>query len=96
MCQRVLGYDANALYPCTILGAMACGKEVFVHWSQTSGKVEKFIEVLQKQMVWIRWGRHLGAKRVVEEVARNAAVVLQQTLSKRGGVEAHERLFDAE
>lgn len=75
---------------------MACGKEVFVHWSQTSGKVEKFIEVLQKQMVWIRRGRHLGAKRVVEEVARNAAVVLQQTLSKRGGVEAHERLFDAE
>ena len=32
----------------------------------------------------------------MEEVARNAAVVLQQTLSKRGGVEAHERLFDAE
>lgn len=94
--SKSFGLRRQRAVPKHNVGAMACGKEVFVHWSQTSGKVEKFIEVLQKQMVWIRRGRHLGAKRVVEEVARNAAVVLQQTLSKRGGVEAHERLFDAE
>ena len=42
--RRVLGYDANALYPST----MPCAKEVVGSWPQTPGNVEKFIDVLQR------------------------------------------------
>lgn len=47
LCRKVLGYDANALYPRTMLGDMPCGKEVVVHWPQTPGNVEKFCRFLQ-------------------------------------------------
>lgn len=46
-CQKVLGYDANALYLSTMLGTMPCGKEVIVHWLQTSGNIKSFFAVLQ-------------------------------------------------
>ena len=70
MRRRVLGYDINALYPSTM--------EVVAHWAQALRKVEKFIEVLQRDR-WFgfRRGGHRGAKRVMDEVRRNAAVVLQ-------------------
>ena len=32
MSKKVVGYDANALYPSTMLGDMPCGKEVVVNW----------------------------------------------------------------
>jgi len=31
-CQRIIGYDANALYPSTMLREMQCGKEEVVHY----------------------------------------------------------------
>ena len=52
---RVLGYDVNALYPSTM--------EVVAHWAQTPRKVEKFIEVLQRN----RW---FGFAKVDIEVPR--------------------------
>lgn len=58
---------------------MPRGKEVVVHWPQKQGNVEKFIEVLQRDLIWICLGGHRRAKGVVEEVQRNAAVVLQHT-----------------
>ena len=48
MSQKVVGYDANALYPSTMLGDMPCGKEVVVHWTQTPGNIEKFRSFLQQ------------------------------------------------
>ena len=33
LCQRILGYDANALYLSTMLREMPCGKERVVHYS---------------------------------------------------------------
>ena len=33
LCQRILGYDANALYPSTMLREIPCGKERVVHHS---------------------------------------------------------------
>ena len=42
-----MDYDANALYPSTMLGAIPCGKEVVVHWLQTPWNAGKFIEVLE-------------------------------------------------
>ena len=33
LCQRILGYDANALYLSTMLQEMPCGKERVVHYS---------------------------------------------------------------
>ena len=47
MSQKVVGYDANALYPSTMLGDMPCAKEVVVHWPQTPGNIEKFRSFLQ-------------------------------------------------
>ena len=46
--RRVLGYDANALYPNAMYCAMPCAKEVVGSWPQTPGNVEKFIDVLQR------------------------------------------------
>ena len=46
-------------------------------------------------MVWIRLSEHRGAKRVMDEVRRNAAVVLKQTHSKRDYTAAHERILAA-
>lgn len=40
VCQKVLGYNAKALYLSTMLGTMPCGKEVTVHWLQTSGNIK--------------------------------------------------------
>lgn len=40
VCQKVLGYYANALYLSTMLGTMPCGKEVIVHRLQTSGNIK--------------------------------------------------------
>ena len=31
-CQRIIGYDANALYPSTMMREMPCGKEKVVHY----------------------------------------------------------------
>jgi len=33
LCQRILGYDANALYLSTMLEEMHCGKEKVVHYT---------------------------------------------------------------
>ena len=51
VCQKVFGYDANTLHPSTMLGAMPFRKEVVVHWPQTPGQVERFVEALQRN----RW-----------------------------------------
>ena len=50
----------------------------------------------ERQMVWLRRGGHRGAKRVMDEVRRNAAVVLRQTRSKQDCTAAHERLIGAQ
>jgi len=42
LCQRVLGYDANALYPGTMLQEMPCGKEKIVVYSYPSEAVAEF------------------------------------------------------
>ena len=62
MCPRVLAYDANALYPST-MGANA--KE----------RRKVYQSSAERQMVWIRLRGHRCAKRVMDEVRRNAAVV---------------------
>jgi len=42
LCQRVLGYDANALYPSTMLQEMPCGKEKIVVYPYPSEAVADF------------------------------------------------------
>ena len=42
LCQRVLGYDANALYPSTMLQEMPCGKEKIVVYPYPSEAVAEF------------------------------------------------------
>ena len=42
LCQRVLGYDANALYPSTMLQEMPCGKEKIVVYPFPSEAVAEF------------------------------------------------------
>ena len=42
LCQRVLGYDANALYPSTMLQEMPCAKEKIVVYPYPSEAVAEF------------------------------------------------------
>jgi len=42
LCQRVLGYDANALYPSTMLQELPCGKEKIVLYPYCSEAVADF------------------------------------------------------
>jgi len=54
LCQRVLGYDANALYPSTMPQEMPCDKEKIVVYPYPSEAAEKFEYRLQmKKMVWL-------------------------------------------
>ena len=59
MCRKVLGYDAKALYPSTMLGDMPCSKEE----AQKPGNVEKFLRFLQQD----KW---FGSAKVEIEVPR--------------------------
>lgn len=59
MCRKVLGYDAKALYPSTMLGDMPCSKEE----AQKPGNVEKFLRFLQQD----KW---FGSAKVETEVPR--------------------------
>ena len=48
-CRRVLGYDANTLYPSTMLQEMPCGKEKVVHYENPAEEVENFIGRLRRK-----------------------------------------------
>ena len=49
MCRRVLGYDANALYPSTMLEEMPCGKGKVVHYENPAEEAENFIGRLRRK-----------------------------------------------
>ena len=72
LCQNVLAYNANALYPSTILGNMPCGKEVVVHWPQEPGNIEIFC----KKNGLAFWSGQWGPQRVVGDFWRNATAFL--------------------
>ena len=57
LCQRILGYDANALYLSTMLEEMPCGKERVVHYTDgwTVGAAPQLTQTLKKRdLVGIR------------------------------------------
>ena len=48
VCRRVVGYDANALYPSTMLQEMPCGKEKVVHYENPAEELDNFIGRLRR------------------------------------------------
>ena len=46
-CKRIICYDANALYPLTMMREMPCGKETVVHYENPRGTVAAFISRLK-------------------------------------------------
>ena len=46
-CKRIIGYDANALYPSTIMREMPCGKEKVVRYKNPRDEAAKFISRLK-------------------------------------------------
>ena len=46
-CKRILGYDANALYPSTMMREMSCGKEKVLHYKNPRDEAIKFISRLK-------------------------------------------------
>jgi len=84
LCQRVLGYDANALYPSTMLQAMSCGKEKIVVYPYPSEAVAEFNlkPVEDKTMVWLCGGRHIGTEGVVGQIWRISSFVSKQHCPK--------------
>ena len=49
VCRRVVGYDANALYPSTMLQEMPCGKEKVAHYENLAEEVDIFIGRLRRK-----------------------------------------------
>ena len=47
LCQRILGYDANALYPSTMLREMPCGKEKVVHYPDEGAAARQLTQRLK-------------------------------------------------
>ena len=45
--KRIVGYDANALYPSTMMREMPCGKEKVVHYKNPRDEAIKFISPLK-------------------------------------------------
>jgi len=45
-CRRIIGYDANALYPSTMMREMPCGKEKVVTFENTQEAVQGFVNSL--------------------------------------------------
>ena len=50
-CKRIIGYDANALYPSTMLREMPCGKEKVVRYKNPRDEAVKLISRL-KEGTW--------------------------------------------
>ena len=46
-CQRIIGYDANALYPSTMLREMPCGKEKVVHFQKPQSAAVDLVNALK-------------------------------------------------
>ena len=46
-CKRIVGYDANALYPSTMMREMPCGKDKAVHYKNPRDEAIKFISRLK-------------------------------------------------
>ena len=49
LCCKVLGYDANALYPSMMLGLMPCGKGGVQRWPQTEECLRVFIDSVKTE-----------------------------------------------
>ena len=49
MCRRVFGYDANALYPSTMLQKMPCGKEKVVYYENPAEETENIVGRLRRK-----------------------------------------------
>ena len=47
-CKRIIGYDANALYPSTMLREMPCGKEKVVRYKNPRDEAVKLISRLKE------------------------------------------------
>ena len=86
-CQRVLGYDANALYPSTMLQEMPCGPGKVVHYENLADEVDRLVSRLRRKM-W--FGFALVDIRVPRELWENSKNFL---LQQRGDSGAHERVF---
>ena len=46
-CKRIIGYDANSLYPSPMMREMSCGKENVVHYKTPRDEAIKFISRLK-------------------------------------------------
>ena len=55
VCRKVLGYNANALYPSTMLGLMPCGKGEVKARPQTEESLRNFIDSVKTER-WFGFG----------------------------------------
>lgn len=51
LCRKVLGYNANALHPSTMLGEMPLSREEVYYWPLTEKKLKSFLASLRQD----RW-----------------------------------------
>ena len=52
--KRILGFDANSLYPSTMAKEMPCGKETVVHYEDPVQAAKELIPRINKRM-WFRF-----------------------------------------
>ena len=94
VCRKVLGYDANALYPSTMLGLMPCGKGEVQDWPQAEECLRNFIDAVKPEIKMVR------VAEVDIEVPRELWSKFEEMpplfYNKPVSSEAHERLFSEE
>ena len=88
----MLGYDANTLYPSTILQEMPCGPGKVVHYESTAEEVDTLVSLLRRKMLFgfaeVDFKSPKGAVGKFEEFPP-----LRQSFFTRGDSGAHERVF---
>ena len=72
-CQRVLGYDANALYPSTMLQEMPCGPGKVVHYENLAEQVDGSVS----------WNRDIRVPKEQWENSKNSRLCFLTVLFHR-------------
>ena len=68
-CKRIIGYDANALYPSTMMREMPCGKEKVERYERPREAVGYPHQSPESwNVVWICGGGHQDPAKAVDEV----------------------------
>ena len=97
VCRRILGYDANSLYPSTMMKEMPCGPGLCEILRQPRGLCTGVPPIpLDGGVVRLRGGGHRSPRGAVARVRGVSSTFHQPRSSRQCGAAAHARLLATE